>query len=83
MTSSPPAKPTVDDQNTWKDPKAIIICHIISFHMFDHLLLVSPRGDDVIRRARDLVWRFSEVNSSAVLHNCKIHLHRLFEQYFN
>ncbi len=35
---------------------------------FDHLLLVSPRGDDVISRARASVWRFSEVNSSRYLH---------------
>ncbi len=45
--------------------------------MFDHLLLVSPRGDDVISRTQASVWRFSEVNSSAIYTS-----HRLFELYF-
>ncbi len=40
---------------------------------FDHLLLVPPRGDDVISRAHASV----QCGVSRYLH-----LHRLFEQYF-
>ncbi len=45
---------------------------------FDHLLLVSPRGDDVISRARASVQcGVSEVNSSAIYTYTVF-----FEQYF-